>query len=245
MNGRSFHDSVGFRRSHNNRTTRALAAITVVMAILAGCQDDPFAQFRSAVSEQFTPVAEHFALRTRKERKIYPEMYIDFRGPKATITVAHELGSEPWVYVTVRTAGGHERQFGLHTVVEAQKGSETSLHERSKLNDLDAQVSLLADLTRKHAGSLLKERTANLRELYLLSQKALHERERAELGLDRTLSPRPTLPELFQACRPSVHVVCAYHAVVDYNYSTDEVAAFLKIENKDAQRMITQHDTLR
>lgn len=211
----------------------------------ASVADDPFADFRSAVTRHFTPVAEHFALRTVAERTIYPEMYMEFRGPTAKITVAHELESGTWVSVTVTTAGGHERGFGLHAIVEAQTRSANSFSELTKLDDLDAKVRVLADLTREHAGSLLKERTVDLRKLHFLSQRALRERERTEMGYDRALEPRPALAELFQACEASRHAICSYAAVVDYSYSTEDVAAFLKVGESDVQRMITQHDIIR
>lgn len=206
---------------------------------------DPFADFRRAVAKYFTPVAGHFSLRTVAERQVSHDMFIEYRGPAAKLTVAHEVGSGSWVYVTVTTAGGHERQFGLHTIVVAQTGSTDSFQELNKLHDPDAQVRALADLTLKHAGALLEERTANLRELHQLREKAVRERERTELGYDRTRDPRPALAELLQACEPAHRVVCAYAAVVDYSYSPEDVAAFLKIAPGDVQRMIAQHDTLR
>lgn len=207
-------------------------------------KSDPFLQFRSAVSEYFAPVAEDFALGAPVERTIYPEMYIEFRGDSTRLGVGYGLESQPWVYVVITTAGGHERRFGLHTIVEHRAGTRRSFDELANVSDLEARVRALSDLTRQHVGSLLTERTANLRQLYLLSQKALREREQ-EMGLDPTLAPKPTLPQLFQACDPAVRAVCAYHAVVDYSYSTDEVAAFLTVRRDDVQRMIDHHDTLR
>ncbi len=91
-----------------------------------------------------------------------PELYIEFRGPAGRLVVAHELGSGPWVEVAVPTASGRERSFGLHTIVEHREGSPHSFDATTKAASLDAQVRMLADLTSKHAGSPLKERTANL-----------------------------------------------------------------------------------
>jgi hypothetical protein len=205
---------------------------------------DSLDTFRSAALKHFTPVAEEFELRTTSEKTLYPERYIEFRGSAGKLTVAYELESGPWVYVTVPTAGGHERQFGLHVIVAAQGISRDEFQKLTRLDGVDAQVGALAKLAHQHAGTLLKERTADLRALYLLSEKALRERERTETGFDRALEPRPTLQHLLGSCTSDLYAVCAYHATVDYDYSSDEIAAFLKVPKSDIQRMIAQHDTI-
>lgn len=205
---------------------------------------DPFARFRSVVAEHFAPLAAEFALGAGEEKTIHPETYIEFHGGSARLGVGYEMESRPWVYVVITTAGGHERHFGLHSIVEQREGTQRSFDELENVLDLEAYTRGLADLTRRHAGSLLTERTANLRQLYLLSEKALREREQ-ETGFPPTLDVRPTLPQLFEACEPADRAVCAYHAIVDYQYSTEDVAAFLTVRGEDVQRMVDQHDTIR
>lgn len=205
--------------------------------------DDTFSWFRVAVPEHFRPVAAQFELRSVTERQIGREIYIEYRGPAGKLTIAHEVGAGTWVYVTITAASGHERQFGLHTIVEEQTRSACAFSELSKLGDRDAKIRALANLTREHAEGLLSERTASLRELYLLKRRERTARELTMTGSDLPLTP--TLADLFQACKTGNHVICAYAAVVDHDYSIEDVAAFLKDSPDNIQRMITEHDRIR
>ena len=219
-----------------------LTSLTLLLAACRSPANDPFAGFRSAVDKSFAPVAAQFGLGERSEKAFPAELYLEFRGERGSITVSQELGSSPWCAVSVVAKSGLPREFGLHTIVEEQTGSREVFDRATTVQGVDAEVRALAALTRRHAGSLLTQRTANLRKLQELQTKRLHESER-EAGLPPAKGEL-TLPMIFRGSLPERRAAYVYFAVVDQNHSVDEVAAFLRIPKSEVEQMIRDHDTI-
>ena len=209
------------------------------------------AEFRDAVSKYFAPVAAYLGLNKAVERLLFPDIEINFGEASKLLAITYELESgPPWVHVVVSTAGGHERHFGLHALVECRLHATEIFSEIARMADLQAQVRALADLSREHAGALINREITNVREIYLLQRRALRKREqfeseRLEMASSDVACYKPTLVQLFQAATSrDLRSVVAYHAVLDYGYTAGEVASFLGVRETSVQEMIDRHDTL-
>src|ERR1051325_10663816 len=212
---------------------------------------DPFSEFRLAVSRHFAPVAVAFGLGAGEERELFPDFYITFSGLVARLVVGVEAESTPWVYV-VLVNGDREDRFGLHTLVEDAEGTFVSVTQVEALPATDDQVRVLAELTRRHAAAILRGDASRVPILRALRAKAHRERNRRLMGTPSgvfTRDHRPTLAELFAEAHGAefpvdVRLACVHAAGWADEYSIEDVARFLHIDEADAQRIVDVLDTL-
>ena len=199
--------------------------------------------------QYFLPLATELGL-TQAPERVYPiEIHAAFSSESARLTAAYEIGSGPWVYVSI-AAAGREHQFGLHTLIEDVEGTSVSLERIAEITSLDAQLGQLATLTRRYAASLLRGDATRVPALRVLRASAHRERNRQFTGTATGAHPlgyRPTLQELFRESEEAefpadVRLACVHSAVWDHEYSLEEVASFLGLATRDIQRIVDALD---
>jgi hypothetical protein len=215
-------------------------------------QADPFSDFRAAVARHYTPVAADFGLGQPAERVLYPEIYIEFAARARQLVVSLELGSGPWVEVRVSSLRRRDDGFGLHTLEEDVEGACDSTEAVSRLPTVDAQVSALADLTRRYAANLLKgdfDRVPVLRQLRAKEHRTRNLRMTGTMSGAAPVDHPPTLPELFANAGGTefpadARLFAVYQAAWDHGYSVPEIAAFLHIAPLEIQRVLDALDNV-